>query len=137
MASAYKHYNKWKIARDAWSATKTGYLKRLLTNTKSRSRRDGIQYDLPHDHFLTLWDNQKGLCAVTGLPLQHSRQDDNPGQQRRCNDFNASADRIDPFVGYVEGNVRLVCWFVNHMKGQRSDEEFKFLVDILHASMAS
>ena len=36
---------------------------------------------------------------------------------------NACLDRIDPTQGYVQGNVRLVCWQAKKMRAELTDEE--------------
>ena len=45
----------------------------------------------------------------------------------------ASLDRIDSSEGYVAGNVRVVSWLYNHMKGPHSDADLyeicKIIVD--------
>lgn len=36
---------------------------------------------------------------------------------------NCSLDRIDSAAGYTKGNVQLVCWIVNVMKQQLTNEQ--------------
>jgi hypothetical protein len=58
------------------------------------------------------------VCSVTGLPL--STEWDGPDK----NPWAPSLDRIDNELGYIEGNVRLVCWAYNLAKGSWPDEVF-------------
>lgn len=60
-----------------------------------------------------LYRIQDGKCAVTGLKL--SLQQNDP--------FVLSPDRIDNNQGYIEKNVRLTCWWVNKMRGNKNVED--------------
>lgn len=80
-------------------------------------RKFDIQYELTFEQKKELWDKQKGLCALTGLPMTHSR-----GNGRI--QTNASIDRIDSSVGYEIFNVQLVMWCANRAKGEMQINEF-------------
>lgn len=66
---------------------------------------------------MVLWARQRGLCAVTGLPLTYVKGSGAGAPT------NVSLDRIDSALGYVDGNVRLVCKVVNYMKNVLTDKE--------------
>lgn len=70
-----------------------------------------------------MWAAQKGRCALSGLPMTHTRADNR--RATRVNPFNVSVDRIDSARGYTPDNVRLVCAQCNLMKADLSDEEFR------------
>jgi len=58
------------------------------------------------------WVSQGGLCALTGRPMDCRVKLD------RVRDYYApSIDRIDSRGFYAVGNVHLVCWIVNRIKG--------------------
>jgi hypothetical protein len=57
-------------------------------------------------------------CSVTGIEFDYSR----PTKTKK-NPYAPSLDRIDPNTGYIHGNVRLVIWQYNLMKGEISDKE--------------
>jgi hypothetical protein len=64
---------------------------------------------------LDLWVKQGGKCAITGLLMDY-----------KWNLLTSiSVDRIDSKVGYVPGNVHLVCKGINIMKGAYSVDEVK------------
>ncbi len=65
--------------------------------------------ELSSDFLYELWIKQKGLCAISKVPLTHML-----GQGRVST--NASIDRICPNKGYTESNIQLVCCRVNTMK---------------------
>ena len=57
--------------------------------------------------------------------------------RKKANAFKCSLDRIDSEKGYTEDNVRFVCWAVNQMKADRTDEEFKFWIETLYKAISS
>ena len=77
---------------------------------RAAESRDLI-WDIDIDNFVSLWESQKGLCALSGLPMQK-------------NPKTWSIDRIDNDRGYTKGNVHLVLTHVNMMRGKYSIEEF-------------
>lgn len=60
-----------------------------------------------------------GICERTGIAFDLSRPD---GVSR--NPYAASIDRIDPFLGYTDGNVQIVVSMYNLGKSQFTDAEF-------------
>ena len=69
------------------------------------------------DYLVTMFDNQEGLCIVSGIKMTWSAGDS--GRKPTT----ISLDRIDNSKGYIPGNVRLVCWMVNAFKGTWTDEQ--------------
>lgn len=57
-----------------------------------------------------LFHDQKFRCAVSGIPFEKPRS--GKGKNPR-HPFGPSLDRIKPDLGYVPGNLRLVCLIVN------------------------
>lgn len=84
--------------------------------------------DMPFEerikYIATLIREQEGLCAVTGLPflLPPDRSD---------TDMVASVDRIDSDLGYVRGNLHVVCWFINRWKSDDGMENFRRLLAVV------
>lgn len=89
----------------------------FLHVAKQRKRHD---FDLTAKYLSSVFEQQKGLCALTYLPLVlpvGTRGFVDKGQ------FNAaSLDRIDSSKGYVVGNVQFLCVGVNYMKNNWTDE---------------
>lgn len=68
--------------------------------------------------------DQDGLCAISGLALQfHGAEDD---KEMLC-----SLDRIDSAGHYAEGNLQVVCQFINRWKGASDNAGFSRLVAVL------
>jgi hypothetical protein len=82
-----------------------------------RARRRYHECNLGLEYLKTLWDNQNGICALTGLEMC-LELGVNPTRQ-------ASLDRIDSSKGYIEGNVQYVVVPINLAKGQLSDDMMK------------
>jgi hypothetical protein len=91
------------------SATVESYLRHLLSHTTKRSRKE-----LTIEGMLDIWSSQSGLCAYSGIPMEH--QIGHPHV--------ASIDRIDSSRGYTMDNVQLVIRPVNFMKSNMSEGEF-------------
>ena len=79
--------------------------------------RAGVKY------LMELWSVQRGLCAVTGRPMTWGRV---AREDVKSQGYGSAVgiDRIDPKVGYVRGNLQLVCSQVNYMRGGLSEEDF-------------
>jgi hypothetical protein len=74
-----------------------------------------------------LIDEQKGLCALTGLTLQWQGDAEDTAML-------ASLDRIDSDGHYSDGNLQVVCRFVNGWKSSSPDGEFRRLLGIVRAA---
>lgn len=83
----------------------------MSLRTKLSQRRD-----LDIDVLCKLYEDQKGLCAISGRQLTFI-----------CGEgiipTNISIDRINPLGPYEPDNIRLVCRQANIMKQRLSDEE--------------
>lgn len=89
-----------------------------IPNKRSCAKRHAhafnIEFNITTEYLRKLWDDQKGLCRYSGLPLQ------NIGDGY----FSPSIDRIDNSKGYVEGNVQWILWRVNDMKKNMHEKDF-------------
>lgn len=88
-----------------------------LTQMKDGARRRNLEFSVSPEYLWKVFEDQGGLCAYSGVPLVHG--------------VNASLDRIDSSVGYVEGNVQWTSWIVNRMKLNISHEEFIQLCSLI------
>lgn len=85
-------------------------LRMALNAARARSVKRGIAFDL------TLADlGSPTSCAATGIEFDLSRS------FTTGNIFGPSLDRIDPSLGYVKGNVRVVCHGYNLAKHTGTD----------------
>jgi hypothetical protein len=77
--------------------------------TKTADRR-GYEIGITISGAWKLFEKQKGLCALTGLPIQLAPTTMKAGTST------ASLDRIDSKKGYIKGNVQWVHRDINFMK---------------------
>jgi hypothetical protein len=92
----------------------------ILKDSSKRAKKNGWNFDLDREYLVTLWNNQNGLCAVSGIKMQTksgTREDKNP--------YRASLDRIDNNLGYIKGNVRFTTHWVNNAKSTWPERVFE------------
>jgi hypothetical protein len=87
----------------------------MLGQARNRARRRGQECIITEADVGALI--AAGVCAITGLPFV--LEWDGPSVK---NPWAPSLDRLDVTRGYVPGNVRAVCWIVNHMRGDYPDD---------------
>lgn len=75
----------------------------------------GYQWDLTIEDIWTMYEEQEGVCALSGIPI---------GWSEKGLTATASIDRIDSSEGYIKGNVQLVHKDINFMKQQYDQEYF-------------
>ena len=113
---------KWVDYSKSWAQkqrqTPERYARMMLTWTRTRARRKGIEFDLTSQFLTELL--LAGHCAVTGLPFDVERSGDG---KKGMKPFAPSVDRIDPKLGYVKSNVRIVCYIYNCAKSEFHDED--------------
>ena len=98
-------------------------LSSTLSDSKKRARNMGFVFDLDIDYLLEIYFKQQGRCKLSNKPL-----DFKSGTQAMKNAYKASIDRINNNQGYIKGNVRLLCHWVNNAKSTYSDKVFEDFV---------
>lgn len=86
---------------------------------KDRSNKKNIDCNIDLQYLHELWDKQKGLCALSGIPMAYYFDSGRVPT-------NLSVDRIDSSLGYIKGNIQLVCMAVNQMKSDLTVEQLKY-----------
>jgi hypothetical protein len=107
-----------KISEDWYQHVKA--LNERVGDSRKRADKMGFDYDITLQDMVEIWINQQGRCALTGTELDYMSGDLWDKNPRR-----ASIDRIDSDLGYVRGNVRLLCHWANNAKSTYSDELFR------------
>ncbi len=95
----------------------------LVTVTKKVKELWMSKSDL-EAYIKALIERQGGTCSLTGVPLQFRGEHDDVA-------LLASLDRIDSSKDYEEGNLQVVCRFVNGWKSNTPDEEFRRLLSLV------
>jgi len=97
-----------KISREFFNNTVEGAIRRLYKNskisTKTRAKaknqcRDPTPDNIDQSFLQKLYNDQGGLCAISGMPLDTNSK----------SVWKMSLERIDTFRGYLKDNVRLIC----------------------------
>lgn len=77
------------------------HLYRMIERARYKMRKKGVPMRLGINDLREIVARCNGCCEVTGRPLEDSGP------------FRPSLDRIEPKLGYVPGNVRIVCLVTN------------------------
>lgn len=101
-----------KNPRSFWEAkVRTAFARKMVCNEWQgpEGRKAMITY------MEILWKLQDGRCNISGMKMSTRMGDyrTNDGKNRNI----ASIDRINSDLPYQPGNIQLVCWWVNHWKG--------------------
>lgn len=91
---------------------------RMVAAAGARARLRGLPFDLDAGELERRV--QLGKCEATGLPFEMTTVRVS-GQS--IGSFTPSIDRIDPGLGYVMSNVRMVVWCFNAAKGEGTDAD--------------
>lgn len=93
-----------------------------VTQAKTNNKRTKRPFDIDADYIYELWKSQNNKCIYTGedfiIETYHNA--------------NLSIDKIEPELGYVKGNIQLVCWAVNRAKGDLSHDVFLNMCGLIH-----
>jgi deoxycytidylate deaminase len=93
-----------------------------INNTKQNAIKRNLLFTVSPEYLWDLFIKQNKICVLSGLPLQFTPHRAATSTRR---DFtNASLDRIDSSVGYIEGNVRWVHKALNIMRMSLTDKDF-------------
>lgn len=79
-----------------------------------------VHYTLSRDYLRRLI--RPGVCALSGIPFRQS------GVKGRAGPFSPSLDRIEPDLGYIEGNVRWILMGLNGLKHTGTDDDMWFII---------
>jgi hypothetical protein len=118
-----KHKEKRALDKKNYLSTLKGRLMDLVNKCSNRALKKQFECNIDFDFLLSLWNGQGGKCAVTNLDMSLMS-----GTPLKKNGFIVSVDRKDSSKGYTKDNVHLVCFAVNQIKSNFTDEEFEFWI---------
>jgi len=87
----------------------------LVKNARTRANVKALPFDLTDEWAAARFT---GHCELTGLPFRSYA-----GAGSRPRAFSPSIDRIDPALGYVQGNCRFILFGLNALRGTGTDQE--------------
>lgn len=93
----------------------------FVLRAKPRDKKKNRECNITVEYLSKLWEEQKGICPFTGWKLNLPY--DTKYVWREKSIANASLDRIDGSLGYIEGNVRFVSIMANLARGIYKDEQ--------------
>lgn len=103
----------------------TGYfVSKARAGAERKSRT--LEFLVDAEYLNNVWIKQAGRCAYSGVKLEI-------GTTKI--ETTASLDRIDPSIGYVEGNVQFVHKKINTMKWDMTNYEFLSWIKIIYRNM--
>jgi hypothetical protein len=82
------------------------YFKSCKAGAKIRN----YEFSITKEFMWELWEKQKGMCALSGMPLKIERN------YKKMKNMTASLDRIKNDKGYTEDNVQWIHKDINRMK---------------------
>jgi hypothetical protein len=85
------------------------YYNLMLKNAKSRAKQRGMEFTMTDEDWQQLVKKAGGRCELTGLVFSLAKSKD--GYRAP---FAPSTDRINCALGYIPGNVRLICVAMNY-----------------------
>ena len=97
-------------------STKQGKIKSMLQHIKVRAKKKGIDFNLTLEHLICIAPNECPVfrtAFVWDVPKGFASSD------------SPSLDRIDPALGYIDGNVQWLSLRANAMKQDASIDELK------------
>lgn len=113
-----------KKVKTEYKSTLNGYMRTLFGSIKRRAKKNGILVEISLNDLFDLYEQQKGLCALTGISMSHTHQNPDVVECHVKNMYNISVDRIDSDKNYVNDNIQLVCYIINNMKWDISNDKF-------------
>lgn len=82
------------------------YFKKSIVRARDRAKRKNVPFNIDDQIIEQTIRQQDWRCAVSGIKLT-------PHDAAVEEAFRPSIDRIEPRLGYVPGNIRIVCQIVN------------------------
>lgn len=115
-----KNQQRWR------SSSVRAWMCIAVSGVRVRARKEKLEFSLSWPYLVDMYESQSGRCAITGNQLTMEC-----GKGRIPS--NVSIDRIDPKLGYTEGNVQLVTYLANTMKQNLTSEQlYEFCFKVLH-----
>lgn len=114
--------------RKIYRNSEEGTFKTIYDGIKRRSKKKNYQMEITIADIKLLYKNQEGKCAISGILLDFKEGHD----IYNINPFAISVDRIDSSMGYLKENIQLVCSWVNFMKSEYSDTDFRLMISKIY-----
>lgn len=104
-----------------YASSNENRIKMLLQRIRTKCNKENIPYDLTTEDIVI-----PEKCPVLGIPLVFGGT---RGYHSNATEGSPSVDRIDPNGGYVRGNIVIVSWRANRLKGNAMISELRAIAD--------
>lgn len=104
----------------------------LKNGMRERARIGNFPFDrniLTTDYIME-WIKDTPKCPCCGIEIDYGFKDD-----RKLRPNSPSIDKIFPKLGYVVGNIALICWRCNNLKRDSTPDELQKIVDWMRTVM--
>jgi len=91
------------------------FVKAIFANKKSQAASNGWKFSVSEDYLKKIFPRDN-CCILTGVKFDYKVR---KGEK---NPYAPSLDRIDSSKGYVEGNIRWICWWLNRAFAEWGEE---------------
>ena len=98
-------------------STFEGRIPTFLRSCSESAKKRGHECTITAEDLLMIWEEQKGKCKYSGIPMTT--------QPSKMN--SVSVERVDSDNGYTKENTVLVCNHINRMKSDLELEQFIYL----------
>lgn len=99
-------------------------INKLIAMAKNRAKEKNLPFDLTKEYMIGLWDGTAGICPISDREFDLNSW----GNKGQVNPNAPSIDRINPKLGYVQGNVRFVIYHINVAISEYGLDMFKALI---------
>jgi hypothetical protein len=89
-----------------------------FNSCKGNAGKRGFSFEINKEDMWNQWLTQKGMCALSGIPLSIERN------YKKLKTMTASLDRIDSTKGYTTDNIQWVHKDLNKMKMNYDNQYF-------------
>ncbi len=100
-------------------STPISRIESLVYKASRRAKHRGQRFEITGRDLLPAPD----VCPALGIPLRY----DGKGQRGNW----ATIDKIVPALGYIPGNVQIISWRANRLKGDGSPRELLAIVNYI------
>lgn len=89
------------------------WARRMWGKSRKRAREAGIEFNITPQDIERVFPD---ACPIFQVPLSYGKG---------ISDGLPSLDRIDSSLGYLPGNIRVISWRANYIKGNMSPEQIE------------
>ena len=106
-------------------STKNGHIYKRFHARKNHAKKNNIPFDLTIEHLISIAPD---VCPILNIPLSWCVQ------SKKATDNSPTIDRINPKLGYIEGNVAWMSNRANRIKNDGTAEEHLAIYNFISLS---